>query len=53
MHTLTTDPMHAADTDSVAQLLTPTGDRIADPRLDAWVHGTGAAPALDLSLIHI
>ena len=47
MHTLTTDPMHAADTDSVAQLLTPTGDRIADPRLDAWVDGTGAAPALD------
>ena len=35
MHTLTTDPMHAAHTDSVAQLLTPTGDRIADPRLDA------------------
>lgn len=47
MHTLTTDPMHAADTDSVAQLLTPTGDRIADPRLDAWVDGTGAALALD------
>ncbi|WP_448656097.1 thiamine pyrophosphate-dependent enzyme [Microbacterium lacticum] len=47
MHTLTTDPMHAADTDSVAQLLTPTGDRIADPRLDAWVDGTGAARALD------
>lgn len=47
MHTLTTDPMHAADTDSVAQLLTPTGDRIADPRLDAWVDGTGAARSLD------
>ena len=36
MHTLTTDPTHAADLDTVAQLLTPTGDRVSDPRLDRW-----------------
>ena len=43
MHTLTTDPTHAADLDTVAQLLTPTGDRVSDPRLDRWADELEAA----------
>lgn len=43
MHTLTTDPTHAADLDTVAQLLTPTGDRVSDPRLDRWADELDAA----------
>ncbi len=36
MHTLTTDPSTRSDTDRVAQLLTPAGDRVTDPVLDEW-----------------
>ena len=43
MHTLTTDPTHAADLDTVAQLLTPTGDRVSYPRLDRWADELDAA----------
>lgn len=36
MHTLTTDTEPASDTDRIAQLLTPEGERTRDVRLDRW-----------------
>lgn len=43
MHTLITEPHTAADTDRVAQLLTPAGERVHDPLLDAWAADVDAA----------
>ncbi|HYP73127.1 MAG TPA: thiamine pyrophosphate-dependent enzyme, partial [Microbacterium sp.] len=42
MHTLTTPTPAAADTDELARLLTPDGDRVADPRLQPWADGIDA-----------
>ncbi|MBN9214357.1 MAG: pyruvate dehydrogenase (acetyl-transferring) E1 component subunit alpha [Microbacterium sp. SCN 70-200] len=36
MYTLTTQTAHGADTGEVSRLLTPDGERVADPVLDLW-----------------
>lgn len=42
-HTLTPTADPATDAESVARLVTPDGDRIADPELDRWVADVDAA----------
>lgn len=37
MHTLSPTADHATDTDDVARLITPDGERLADRELDPWV----------------
>jgi len=42
MHTLTTHTTSATDVDDLAQLLTPEGERVHDPRLDRWAEDIDA-----------
>lgn len=47
-HTLTPTADPATDIDDVARLLSPDGERIADPELDRWVRDVDAAALRDL-----
>ena len=48
MHTLITEPALAQDTDKLAQLLTPDGERVHDARLDRWAEEIDVAELRDL-----
>lgn len=43
MHTLTTAAAQATNTDDIARLLTPDGERVPDPRLEPWVRDLDTA----------
>ncbi|WP_019179257.1 pyruvate dehydrogenase (acetyl-transferring) E1 component subunit alpha [Microbacterium yannicii] len=47
-HTLTPTADPATEIDDIARLLTPAGERIADPDLDRWVKDVDAAALRDL-----